>query len=106
MRNVAARFDRLAKEWGAHCAEHREASNPYAFLNHPAFEALVALGRPAVPLIFERYREGSLFWGAALRRITGISTFGDGVVGKLDATRRDWLSWWETHQAEYTGRDS
>ncbi|WP_426749207.1 hypothetical protein [Myxococcus sp. Y35] len=106
MSDVGARFDSLAKAWEAHCAEHREASNPLVFVNHPSFEALVALGRPAVPLIVERYREGSLFWGAALRRITGVTTFGDGVVGNLDATRRGWLSWWAEHEAEFTGRDS
>ena len=66
-------------------------------------EAIVALGRPAVPLIVERYREGSVFWGAALRRITGVTTFGDGVVGNLDATRRGWLKWWEENQARFGG---
>ncbi|MFP2930534.1 hypothetical protein ACLESO_36110 [Pyxidicoccus sp. 3LG] len=106
MSDVGARFEELAKEWEAHCAAHREASNPYVFLNHPSFEALVALGRPAVPLIIERYRDGSLFWGSALRRITGVATFGDGVVGNLSETRRSWLKWWDVNQASFTGRAS
>ncbi|MCY1016639.1 hypothetical protein [Pyxidicoccus sp. MSG2] len=106
MSSVGARFEALAKEWEEHCAEHREASNPYVFLNHPSFESIVALGRPAVPLIVERYREGSVFWGAALRRMTGVTTFGDGVVGNLDATRRGWLKWWEENQASFGGRAS
>ncbi len=50
MSDVTARFESLAKEWEAHCAANREASNPYKFITHPSFEALVALGRPAVPL--------------------------------------------------------
>lgn len=106
MSDVGARFEGLAKEWEEHCAAHREASNPYVFLNHPSFEALVALGRPAVPLMVERYREGSLFWGAALRRITGVTTFGDGVVGNLDTARRGWLKWWDENKAGFTGRAS
>ncbi len=104
MSSLATRFESLAKEWEAHCDSHREASNPYVFLNHPSFESLVGLGRAAVPLIIERYREGSVFWGAALRRITGVTTFGDGVVGNLEATRRGWLQWWDENQAAYGGR--
>ncbi len=103
MSELGARFEEFASAWEAHCAAHREASNPYKFLNHPSFEALVGLGRSAVPLIVERYREGSLFWGAALRRITGVATFGDGVVGDLEATRRGWLAWWEAHKATFGG---
>lgn len=93
--DVKARFDRLADAWEAHLDEERALSNPYKYLEHEAFEGVVALGRPAVPLIVERYRQGSLFWGAALARITGITDFGDGVVGNLKETRRRWLSWWD-----------
>ena len=103
MNDFGARFETLANAWEAHCAAHREASNPYKFVEHPSFEALVGLGRPAVPLIVERYREGNLFWGAALRRITGVTTFGDGVVGDLAATRRGWLAWWEANRAGFAG---
>ncbi|MCE9669295.1 hypothetical protein LY474_15905 [Myxococcus stipitatus] len=104
MSDVATRFEALAARWEQHCADHREASNPYVFLEHPSFDALVALGRGAVPLIIERYRHGSVFWGAALRRITGITTFGEGVVGNLDQTRRSWLKWWDEHQGAYTAQ--
>ncbi|HZI15937.1 MAG TPA: hypothetical protein VE153_36560 [Myxococcus sp.] len=104
MSSVAARFETLAKEWQEHCDAHREASNPYVFLNHPSFESLVGLGRAAVPLIIEHYRGGSVFWGAALRRIIGVTTFGDGVVGNLEATRRGWLQWWDENKASFTGR--
>ncbi|AKF84939.1 hypothetical protein OWM54_13945 [Myxococcus sp. MISCRS1] len=97
------RFDALAAEWERHCEEHREASNPFVFVQHPSFESLVGLGRAAVPLIIERYRHGSVFWGAALRRITGVTTFGEGVVGDLEANRRGWLKWWDAHQAEFPG---
>ncbi|MCP3104621.1 hypothetical protein LZ198_37735 [Myxococcus sp. K15C18031901] len=102
MSEVATRFDALAARWELHCADHRESSNPSVFLDHPTFEALVEMGPEAVPHIIERYRYGSLFWGAALRRITGVTTFGDGVVGDLDATRRHWLEWWDAHQGTYT----
>lgn len=92
---LSARFGELAQEWDAHRESRRESSNPSAHLDHPAFEAIVAMGEPAVPLIIERYRRGTVFWGAALRRITGKTEFGDGLVGDLEATRRAWLGWWD-----------
>lgn len=95
MSELNERFETLAREWDAHREARRESSNPYAYLDHPSFDAIVALGEPALPLIIERYREGSVFWGAALRKITGKTEFGDGVVGNLEDTRRKWLAWWD-----------
>jgi len=95
MSELEQRFQEAAEAWEAHCAEHREASNPAVFVNHPTFEALVLLGSQTVPLVIARYREGSLFYGAVLRRLTGMAQFGDGVTGNLQATRRDWLAWWD-----------
>ena len=71
----------------------RASSNPRVYVEHPSFEAIVALGADAVPLIIERYRVGSLFWGAALARITGHIEFGDGLSGNLKDTRTKWLAW-------------
>ena len=86
-------FDALADAWEAHVHASRASSNPRVYVEHPAFEAIVALGPDVVPLIIERYREGSLFWGAALARITGNSQFGDGLSGNLKDTRAKWLAW-------------
>lgn len=100
MSDVQARFEKLAKQWDAHREERRESSNPFAHVESAAFDGIVALGEPVIPLIMERYRDGTLFWGAALRRITGKTEFGDGVVGDLEATRRRWLAWWGEVQRE------
>ena len=90
-----SRFDSLADEWAAHLVASADSSNPAVYVRSPAFEGLVELGKAAVPQIIERYREGSLFWGAALARITGMTEFGDGLVGDLDETRRLWLEWYD-----------
>ncbi|HEY4222004.1 MAG TPA: hypothetical protein VGO62_11685 [Myxococcota bacterium] len=87
-----ARFDVVADAWEAHLFEVRAASNPRVYIDHPTFDAVVALGPDAIPWIIERYRTGSLFWGAALARITGNSEHGDGVRGDLHETRRRWLA--------------
>lgn len=90
-------FDRRADAWLAHCEANSAASDPNVYLNDPSFDALVALGEPAVPLIIERYRNGSLFWGAVLARITGRTEFGNGLTGRLTQTKQGWLSWWGGH---------
>lgn len=93
--DLRERFEALAAAWAEHREANRTASNPAVYLDCDAFAELVALGKPAVPLIIERYRDGSLFWGAALRRITGIEDFGRGSLGNLERTRERWLEWWD-----------
>lgn len=104
MRELESRFNVLATEWAAHCAKHRESSNPAVFTQHESFDALVALGPQALPLIIDQYREGSLFWGAVLARITGNAQFGTGTTGNLNQTRRDWLHWWDQQGASKPAR--
>lgn len=93
--DLEQRFEEQASLWEAHLDAERASSNPFSKIQHPAFEDIVALGEPAVPLIIERYRNGSAFWGAALARITGIEEHGDGVTGNVKQTRQRWLAWWE-----------
>lgn len=98
MSTLEERFEALARDWERHCAAHGESSNPQVFVEAPSFEALVALGTPVLPLIIERYRSGSLFWGAAMARITGLAEFGSGLVGNLEQIRRQWLTWWDAQR--------
>jgi hypothetical protein len=93
--DVRERFAEHADRWEAFVEENAASSNPFTYVRHPDFEAIVALGRPAVPLIVERYRDGSLFWGAALARLVERAGFGDGVTGNLRDTRERWLAWWD-----------
>ena len=85
-------FDALADAWEAHVHEARAASNPRVYVDHPSFDALVALGRDAVPFALERYKTGTLFWGAVLARLTGDTSKGDGLSGNLKDTRAKWLA--------------
>lgn len=102
MSELEAKFAALADAWEAHCQAHATASNPSVYLKNDAFEAIVAMGTPALPFIIERYRGGSIFWGAALARITGKTDFGNGVTGKLQQARQQWLEWWDAQHAPST----
>ncbi len=81
--------------WEAHCRASSSSSDPYTYVRHEALDAIVALGPDAIPIVVERHRSGPLFWGAALARITGDLSKGDGVTGDLKATKRAWLAWWD-----------
>lgn len=99
---VEQRFEELAAAWEAHLDEERASSNPARKVQHPAFDDIVALGDAAVPLVMARYESGSLFWGAVLARITGLSAHGDGVTGNLRETRQRWLAWWQENAARFS----
>lgn len=98
---MSSAFDELEARWSTHLEVSSNASNPRAHIDSADFEAIVALGEPAIPLIIGRYRNGgSLFWGAALSRITGITRFGDGLVGDLEHTRDAWLAWYDDERVK------
>ena len=92
----APSFDALADAWEAHCRAHSVSSNPYVYLRSEAFDGIVAMGDAAIPHIIERMRTGPVFYAAALARITGRSDFGDGITGKVEQARDQWLTWWDT----------
>ncbi|MDQ6805142.1 MAG: hypothetical protein M3065_09260 [Actinomycetota bacterium] len=58
---------------------------------HPAYQRIIGLGRPAVPLILKRLAEEPAQWFWALTAITGE----DPAVGQttLDGAAGAWLSW-------------
>lgn len=89
------RFDALADRWEAHVRDVSSSSDPRVYVRHEAFDAIVAMGEDVLPLVVDRYRVGTLFWGAVLTRITGDASKGDGVTGDLKATKRAWLAWWD-----------
>lgn len=90
-------FEAHEATWARHREACRVLSNPNVFIRDAGFEGIVAMGEAAIPLIIERYRspESTLFWGAALTKITGLTDFGDGLVGDLRATREAWVTWFD-----------
>jgi len=58
---------------------------------HPCYQTIMAMGRPAVPLILEELRDRGGHWFWALRFITQQNP-ADGCV-EFDAARGAWLEW-------------
>ena len=93
--DTAAEFKALADEWQEHCQSVMLSSNIKDYLNHPSYKKLVALGRPAVPLIIERYKTDSLPWGFVLQEITGVTFIPDPNKFSPADVKKRWLEWWD-----------
>jgi hypothetical protein len=99
--DLAERIDTLAAEWRRHCERVSYSSNPGDYLNHPAFEQLVALGDAAVPLLMRRYTATDVPWEAVLERITGVNLQDDPSVFDAAAVRQRRLDWWARNCSRY-----
>jgi hypothetical protein len=113
---IADNFEDIALRWEQHCRERMPSSNFADRLETPAYEDLVQLGRPAVPLIFKRWgyhdddekrpvpwMEQPVPWYFALDDITGVQMIPDRMAAFSPREVKDkWLDWWEkTGKKEY-----
>jgi len=85
---IAELFEQLATEWEAQTVFESVVTRKAM---HPAYQRIIGLGKPAVPLILERLtqRPGQWFW--ALTAITGE----DPPAGEetVDGAVEAWLAW-------------
>ena len=87
---LKAEFDRLAAQWRE---ETRYHSSSDIMAEHPAYQAIIAMGEDVIPLILENLRTGGGHWFMALRSITGESPIREEDRGKIQAIRAAWLDW-------------
>jgi hypothetical protein len=85
---VRLRFGQLVKEWRRDTALISSVTRTSM---HPAYQAIIGMGKPVLPLVFEELQHRGGHWLWALRAITqqdpatGIADF--------DEARRAWLTW-------------
>jgi hypothetical protein len=73
-------------------------SSPEEIVAHPAYLQIIALGRPAVPLILRDLVEnGPDFWFAALQAIVDKNPVPDDVIGDLPKMAACWIDWGRRH---------
>jgi hypothetical protein len=89
-----ARFAGLVARWKADC---EFLSSPPEMAKHPAYREIVAMGKPAVPLILAELEARPDFWFAALREITGEDPVPPEARGKVKAMAGAWLEWGHAH---------
>src|SRR5438128_425349 len=69
-RDVEEVFRKLVEEWKTAVAA---LSSTTARVQHPAYQRIIALGQPAVPLLLRELKERPNHWFAALRALTGVN---------------------------------
>ena len=84
------RFRRLADEWYRAVAHH---SSDRLRNNHPAYQEIIGLGRPVVPLLLRDLEVNRRHWFAALRTITGANPVPSEDAGSFPKMAEAWLRW-------------
>jgi hypothetical protein len=92
--DVAAEFRRLEEWW---FRETGHLSNlDYAY-RHPAYQAVIALGPPVVPILLRELRTKPHWWFEALAEITGEDPMRPEDAGRFDQIAGRWLDWGRAH---------
>ena len=91
---LGRKFQDLASRWRRETALR---SSVTAIAMHPAYQQIIGLGEPALPLIFQELRREPDHWFWALGAITGENPVPDDHAGDLEAMAEDWLSWGDAH---------
>ena len=86
------RFRELADQW------ERDTvllSSSTQATRHPAYQEVLRMGQPAIPLILQRMQTHSGHWLLALHDIADADPVDPADYGKIDAMMAAWLEWGE-----------
>ncbi|CAN5529458.1 hypothetical protein BH20VER3_BH20VER3_08820 [soil metagenome] len=81
-------FETLTDEWKKETGFHSSLSEKFM---HPAYQRIMAMGKPALPLILHELEHASGYWFYALRFIAG-KDIADGTRSMTEA-RNAWIKW-------------
>ena len=85
-------FSNLVAEWKTASSGSSSIARRYA---HPSYQAILALGADAVPLILRELREHPDYWFAALRALTKRNAVDPNA--SFDEAVKGWISWGIAH---------
>src|SRR5437667_3416720 len=84
------KFRKLADTWKR---ETVYLSNVAKKAMHPAYQGIIGLGEPAVPLILEDLKQDPADWFWALAAITGDNPVPESSAGRVEEMAEAWLRW-------------
>ena len=84
------RFLKLADQWEY---ETVLLSSTDQITEHPAYQEIVGMGEPVVPLILDRMKSQGGHWFHALHDITGADPVSPDDRGNITAMQEAWLNW-------------
>jgi hypothetical protein len=92
---IQLRFQLLAEKW-------KEESKFLNFIKDsvqlPNYQAIIAMGKPVLPYIFEDMQQQPQHWFAALKAITGENPVLIEHRGNIQSMTNDWLLWGRKNQ--------
>jgi hypothetical protein len=87
---VEQRFRQLAAGWRKAVAY---SSSTTELMNHPAYQAIIALGSEVVPFLLRDLEENHTHWFYALCRIAGANPIPETAAGNIPKMAAAWLHW-------------
>ena len=88
--SIAEKFHRLAATWHQAVAHHSSSRIRYS---HPAYQEIIRLGPPVVPLLLQDLETQRRHWFVALEEITGADPVPASDRGVIDRMAEAWLRW-------------
>ena len=92
--DLEQRFQRLAANWKRETA-HLSSITDMAM--HPAYQHIIGMGPPAIPLILRELQQSPDHWFWALNAITEQDPVPEQACGRLDQMTQAWLDWGKSH---------
>ena len=83
-------FESLSTQWKE---ESRYLSSTTDIATNPAYQRIIGLGLPVVPLILEDLRKQPYHWFWALNAITGEDPVPDSSRGRVREMADAWINW-------------
>ena len=88
--SLQRRFQRLARQWKR---SHVFSSSTSQIALDPAYQQIIGMGYPAVPLVLRELEKRPDHWFWALRSITGEDPVLEDQRGNLHQMTAAWLKW-------------
>lgn len=89
-RSLEDKFRELANQWRGGSGHQ---SSVRALASHPAYQRIIGMGDPVVPLLLRELEEKPDHWFWALWAITGIDPVRPEHQGRLRQMAQDWIRW-------------
>lgn len=92
--DISLRFKSLLWDWKV---ATKFISSDSDRILHPAYQQMIGLGAPAIPLMLRELMREEAFLFPALRAIAGVNPVQEDHRGDVPAMTQDWLEWGRQH---------
>jgi hypothetical protein len=86
--SLETRFRALVKQWKK---DTETDSSITRMIRHPAYQEIIGMGEPVVPLLLAELKSEPDFWFAALQKITGADPVPKASAGRIEEIAKSWI---------------